>query len=39
GATPADVAARLEKEMRFDPDVWIVDVEDRAGDPKLDLAS
>lgn len=37
-ASPADVAARLEKEMRFDADVWIIDVEDRAGEPRLDLA-
>jgi hypothetical protein len=37
GATPADVAARLEKETRFDPDVWVVDVEDKAGELKLDL--
>jgi hypothetical protein len=39
GATPADVEARLQKEMRFDPDVWIVDVEDRSGEPRLDLVS
>lgn len=38
GAAPADVEARLQKELRFDGDIWIVDVEDRAGDPKLDLA-
>lgn len=38
GATPADVSERLDRETRFDPDVWILDVEDRTGDPKLDLA-
>jgi hypothetical protein len=38
GATPADVAARLEREVRFDPDLWIVDVEDRSGEHRLDLA-
>lgn len=27
----ADVEARLTREIRFDPDVWIVEVEDRAG--------
>jgi len=27
----ADVEARLTREMRFDPDLWIVEVEDRAG--------
>jgi hypothetical protein len=37
-ATPADVAARLDKEMRFDPDIWIVDVDDRSVEPRLDLA-
>jgi hypothetical protein len=39
GATPLDVSERLAKEMRFDPDVWIIDVDDRAGDPRLDLAA
>jgi hypothetical protein len=38
GATPADVEARMQKELRFDPDIWIVDIDDPAGDPKLDLA-
>ena len=34
GASPApdaDIEARLVKEIRFDPDVWIVEVEDREG--------
>jgi hypothetical protein len=34
GETPvpdAEIEARLVKEIRFDPDVWIVEVEDRAG--------
>ncbi|MGX7745075.1 DUF1491 family protein [Rhodopseudomonas parapalustris] len=34
----ADVDARLAKEIRFDPDVWIVETEDRAGRHFLDLA-
>jgi hypothetical protein len=38
GATPADVSARLAKETRFDPDAWIIDVEDRTGEHRLDLA-
>jgi hypothetical protein len=37
GATPADVEGRLQKEMRFDADVWILDVEDRTGESRLDL--
>src|SRR6187455_2492772 len=32
------VEDRLTKEMRFDPDVWIVETEDRAGRHFLELA-
>ena len=32
------VEERLVKEIRFDPDVWIVETEDRAGRHFLDLA-
>ena len=35
-AADADIEARLVKEIRFDPDVWIVEVEDRAGRNFLD---
>ena len=34
---PADAEARLAREVRFDPDLWIVEVEDRDGEPRLDL--
>ena len=34
----ADIEARLVREIRFDPDVWIVEVEDRAGRHFLDDA-
>ena len=33
-----DIEARLAREIRFDPDVWIVEAEDRAGRHFLDLA-
>jgi hypothetical protein len=33
-----DVEKRLERELSFDPDIWIVEVEDREGRPRLDLA-
>jgi len=33
-----DVEARLAKEMRFDPDLWIIEVDDRQGRVFLDLA-
>jgi hypothetical protein len=33
----AAVEERLAKEIRFDPDVWIVEAEDRAGRHFLDL--
>ncbi len=35
-ASDADIEARLTREIRFDPDVWIVEVEDRAGRHFLD---
>lgn len=35
-APDADVEAYLAKQIRFDPDVWIVEVEDRAGRHFLD---
>ena len=37
-APEADVEAYLAREMRFDPDVWIVETEDRGGRHLLDLA-
>jgi hypothetical protein len=38
-AAPAyEVEARLTKEIRFDPDLWIVEIEDRLGRSFLDLA-
>jgi hypothetical protein len=35
-APVADIEARLVRELRFDPDIWIVEVEDRAGRHFLD---
>ena len=32
------IEERLAKEIRFDPDAWIVEIEDRAGRHFLDLA-
>ena len=32
----ADIETRLAKEINFDPDLWIVEVEDRAGRHFLD---
>lgn len=37
-APDATVDAYLVREVKFDPDVWIVEVEDRAGRHFLDLA-
>ncbi len=34
----AEIETRLTREMKFDPDLWIVEVEDRAGRNFLDLA-
>lgn len=35
---PADAEARLKRELSFDPDLWIVDLENRDGTHWLDLA-
>jgi|SRR5262245_37774920 len=35
-ATDLEIEARLVKEIRFDPDLWIVEVEDRSGRSFLD---
>lgn len=37
-AADADIEARLAREVKFDTDVWIVEVEDRTGRHFLDLA-
>jgi hypothetical protein len=37
-ASDADIEARLARELKFDPDVWIVEVEDRQGRNFLDDA-
>jgi hypothetical protein len=36
--SPADVEARIRREIDFDPDLWLVEVEDRRGRNFLDLA-
>jgi hypothetical protein len=33
------IEERLTREIRFDPDVWIIEIEDRAGRHFLDLAN
>jgi hypothetical protein len=37
-ASEADIETRLGREIKYDPDVWIVEVEDRAGRHFLDNA-
>jgi hypothetical protein len=37
GADAAAAEAKLQKELRFDADMWIVEVEDRQGEHRLDL--
>jgi hypothetical protein len=37
-ATPLDVEERMMREQKFDPDLWLVEVDDRAGRHFLDLA-
>ena len=38
-APEAEVEAYLAREIKFDPDVWIVEVEDRAGRNFLDVVT
>jgi hypothetical protein len=35
---PADAEARIAREISFDPDIWVVEIEDREGRMLLDLA-
>lgn len=37
-STEGDLAARFEREARFDPDYWIVEIETDAAEDYLDLA-
>ncbi|GJE28620.1 DUF1491 family protein [Methylobacterium organophilum] len=37
-ADSPDVEARIAKEIRFDGDLWIVEIDDREGRHRLDLA-
>ncbi|HZH12490.1 MAG TPA: DUF1491 family protein [Microvirga sp.] len=38
GVTPLDVEERMTRELRFDSDLWLVEVDDREGRHFLDLA-
>ncbi|MFO1183254.1 MAG: DUF1491 family protein [Bauldia sp.] len=37
-AAPADIEAALAREMKFDPDIWVVAIEDRAGRSFVEVA-
>ena len=37
GCSESDIGNRVEQEVRFDPDLWLVDIEDREGRPFVDL--
>lgn len=36
---PAEAEARLKREIMFDPDLWIVEIEDREGRTFVDLSA
>jgi hypothetical protein len=37
GRTPLDISERMAREIRFDPDLWWLGIDDRAGRSLLDL--
>lgn len=37
GIAEEDMRSRLEREIRFDPDLWRIDIEDREGRPFVDV--
>lgn len=37
-APPEKVSARIQQEIAFDPDVWVISLEMRTGDPGLAVA-
>ena len=39
GVMPLDVEERMTRELRFDSDLWLVEVDDRAGRHFLDLVA
>ncbi|RDI58677.1 DUF1491 family protein [Microvirga subterranea] len=39
GVTPLDVEEKVQRELRFDTDLWLVEVDDREGRHFLDLAA
>jgi hypothetical protein len=36
--SPLDIEDRMQKEIRFDPDLWLIEIEDRQGRPFVALA-
>ncbi len=38
GATPLDAETRLQREFRFDPDLWVIEAEDKQGRHFLEIA-
>jgi hypothetical protein len=36
---PMDAEARVKRELTFDPDLWLVEIEDRAARPFIDLVA
>jgi hypothetical protein len=39
GGSEAELRSRMERELRFDPDLWLIDIEDREGRPFLEIAT
>ena len=39
GENAEGAQSRMDQELRFDPDLWLVEIEDKDGRPFVDLAS
>ncbi len=36
---PGSIEERVARERKFDPDLWLVEIENRGGDPRIELVA
>lgn len=39
GASEENARTQMEREIKFDPDLWLIDIEDRAGRPFVEVVT